>query len=104
MSGVDVLVVMDDDRIAVDEMAATAETEVGMDSWERQLERHDEARAAVAQLLKSAVEIKFDLYELTTPELQAAFDGQTRIAVVQIDSLTAFRAALAAITTTPESN
>lgn len=63
-----------------------------------------EARAAVNELLKSSAEIKFDLYELTTPELQAAFDGQTIIAVVQIDSLKKFRAALAALTTTPELN
>lgn len=55
------------------------------------------SRAPIAEwggLREAANSLKFDLYELTTPELRAAFGGVKQVAVVQPDTLKTFRAAI----------
>lgn len=46
------------------------------------------------ELIAAAKTVQFDVYELTTPELRAAFEGKARIAVIQIDTVKALRDAI----------
>lgn len=57
--------------------------------------RFENAIAAVSALIEATRGVKFDVYALTTPELQEVFDGQRRIAVVRMDTVAPMRAALA---------
>jgi hypothetical protein len=56
-----------------------------------------EARDAVAELIEAAEGLRFDVFELTTPELRTMFDGHKQIAVVHMETVRHLRAALASV-------
>lgn len=55
--GVDVLAVMDDDRLAIGIAIDVAKTEFGVESWDLHLSKHDDARSAVRELIEAVSEV-----------------------------------------------
>jgi hypothetical protein len=56
-----------------------------------------EARVAVAELIEAAAGLRFDVFELTSPELRTMFDGHKQIAAVHMETVRHLRAALARV-------